>query len=116
MAENFHPMPFIAFSELQLLYRAFQNSRILAKQGLHLAFLEALQQENARSSEHAAACCSAIKKLAVNEELCCQLAEAGGVQAAMQVMDLFLGSARLCAYVRKQMLTLVNEPNVREGI
>ncbi len=64
-------------------YSAFQNSKALAKEGLHLAFLAALEGEI--GADTAAACCHAVRKLAANEEICTEVADAGGVEAALKV-------------------------------
>ncbi len=64
--------------------RAFQNGRTLAKEGAPLALLAVLRRAGA-APEVVAAACGAVKRLAVNEDICMEFADAGGVQACLEV-------------------------------
>ena len=71
-------------SLIKLLYdRAFQNSKSLAGSGLHLQILEILKESQKASKT--AACCQALKKLCVNDELCKQAVTEGGLEATIKV-------------------------------
>ncbi len=67
------------------LSRAFQNGRTLAKAGAPAALLAILQRGSAMAEpDMAAAACGAIKRLAVNDEICTDFADAGGVETCLQ--------------------------------
>lgn len=67
------------------LARAFQNGRTLAKAGAPATLLAILQRGSASAEpDVAAAACSAIKRLAVNDEICTEFADAGGVETCLQ--------------------------------
>ena len=68
--------------------RVFQNSKALSQAGLHLEFVKVLGS-SLGDQEAAAACCSAIRKLACNDELCSEVARAGAVQMALEVGDAY---------------------------
>ena len=65
-------------------HRAFNNSRTLAQQGAPLALL-AILREGKVDTASLAAVCTAAKKVAANEEICKELADAGAVHTTMQV-------------------------------
>lgn len=64
--------------------RAFNNSRTLAQQGAPLALLAILKDPKVDTASLAAVC-SAAKKVAANEDICKELADAGAVGVTMQV-------------------------------
>lgn len=67
-----------------MCFRAFNNSRTLAQQGAPLALLAILKDARVDTGSLAAVC-SAAKKVAANEEICKELADAGAVNITMQV-------------------------------
>ena len=72
--------------------RAFQNGRVIAKAGAPEALLRVLQGERGREPAVAAAACNALRRLAVNDDICNEFADAGGVDTTMQVTHrLFAG-------------------------
>jgi hypothetical protein len=66
--------------------RAFQNGRTLAKEGLLEAILQTLKQ--GASPAVVTAMLSAAKRLAVNDEICREFADAGGLEASLTVKPL----------------------------
>jgi hypothetical protein len=86
--------------------RAFQNSKALALDGVHLAFIRVLKREKP-PADLAAACCVAVRKLACNDELCAELAGDGGVQLAIQVRHPLPGLS-----IRQDMRTMVTDRTI----
>ena len=73
--------------------RAFQNGRTLAQAGAPLALLAVLRPAGA-APEVVAAACGAVKRLAVNEDICMEFADAGGVKACLEVCASLLAGQR----------------------
>ncbi|KAK9808657.1 hypothetical protein WJX72_001431 [[Myrmecia] bisecta] len=96
--------------------RAFQNARTLAKGGAALALLEVLQRQRAEPPELAAAVCSATKRLAANEEICKEFAEAGGVHTCMQVLRDGMHNAALVRSACSLLRQLANSDSIKESI
>ncbi len=70
--------------------RAFQNGRTIANAGALEAMFGILQRENSAAAatghpELVAAVCGAMRRIAVNDELCTEFADLGGLAATMQV-------------------------------
>ena len=68
--------------------RAFQNGRAIAKAGAPEAMLAAMQDHMAASAhtpQVPTAVCSALRRIAVNDDICKEFADAGGVTVTMQV-------------------------------
>lgn len=65
--------------------RAFQNGRAIAKAGAPEALLLVLRSEQGREPGVAAAACNALRRIAVNDDICNEFADAGGVDTTMQV-------------------------------
>ena len=63
--------------------RAFQNGRQLASAGLHTALLAVLHRQAVEVE--AAAVFTALKKVAVNDDICQEIADGGGVELCLQV-------------------------------
>ncbi len=68
--------------------RAFQNGRAIAKAGAPEATLAAMQDHLA-SGTHVphipTAVCNALRRIAVNDQICMEFADAGGLTVTMQV-------------------------------
>lgn len=70
--------------------RAFQNGRTIANAGALEAIFNILQRENSTAAaaghpELVAAVCGAMRRIAVNDEICTEFADLGGLAATMQV-------------------------------
>ena len=66
-----------------MMRRAFQNSKALASQGLHLRFLQILKQSV--EPVKVSACCQALKKLCVNDEICKVAVAEAAVETTVKV-------------------------------
>ncbi len=68
--------------------RAFQNGRAIAKAGAPEAMLAAMRECTTgaeRASQLVTAVCGALRRIAVNDDICTEYADAGGVAVTMQV-------------------------------
>ena len=68
------------------LRRAFQNGRALAADSVHMILLAVLKRDSSPPVDVSAAACAAIKKVAVNDEICNEIADAGGVSLCLKVI------------------------------
>eukprot|EP00884_Botryococcus_braunii_P005371 jgi/Botrbrau1/14835/Bobra.0278s0005.1 len=93
--------------------KAFQNGRTMAKEGVLEAMLEVLTREP--SPAVMTALLSAAKRLAVNEEICRDFADAGGLKASLSALQSNMGDASLvksaCGLVRQ----LANSDELKEA-
>jgi hypothetical protein len=72
--------------------RAFQNGRAIAKAGATEALLGVLTGEEASHAPAvAAAVCNAMRRIAVNDDICNEWAELGGVEVTMQALRSAVG-------------------------
>lgn len=72
--------------------RAFQNGRTMANAGALKALLGLLQRENSAAAaagnpDLLAAVCGAMRRIAVNDDICTEFADMGGLAATMQVLQ-----------------------------
>lgn len=85
------PHEHAAGSESLLHCRAFQNGRTIANAGALEAMYGILHRENntevaAGHPDLVAAVCSAMRRIAVNDDICTEFADLGGLNATMQVL------------------------------
>ena len=74
--------------------RAFQNGRAIAKAGAPEAMLAAMRDcptSAERAPQLVTAVCGALRRIAVNDEICTEYADAGGVAVTMQVSATCIG-------------------------
>lgn len=85
--------------------RAFPNARQLAKEGAALQLVAALQSHDQLPQEATVALANALRQVAANEEICQEVAGAGGVQLALKVLEAGLADAilarALCSLLRQ---------------
>ncbi|KAL4433644.1 hypothetical protein ABPG75_000085 [Micractinium tetrahymenae] len=85
--------------------RAFPNARQLAKEGAALQLVAALRSHERLPQETTIALANALRQVAANDEICQEVAGAGGVQLALQVMEAGLADAvlarALCSLLRQ---------------
>ena len=77
-----------ALRECVLYLRAFQNGRAIAKAGAPEAMLAAMRDHlagGAAAPQIPTAICNALRRIAVNDDICKDFADAGGVTVTMQV-------------------------------
>jgi hypothetical protein len=67
--------------------RAFPNARALAKEGAAKQLVDSLRGHAELPAEAVAALATALKQIAANEEICQEVAGAGGVQLALQILE-----------------------------
>lgn len=76
--------------------RAFQNGRAIAKAGAPEAMLAAMHRHIGTPIQQIpTAICSALRRIAVNDDICKEFADAGGVTVTMQVGYLLALSLKL---------------------
>ena len=81
-------IPSILSSHDACMCRAFQNGRGIAKAGAPEAMLAAMRDHVASGTaapQIPTAVCSALRRIAVNDQICMDFADAGGVTVTMQV-------------------------------
>ena len=74
--------------------RAFQNGRAIAKAGAPEAMLAAMRDRMTRAErapQLVTAVCGALRRIAVNDDICTEYADAGGVAVTMQVSATCIG-------------------------
>ena len=67
--------------------RAFPNARALAKEGAGAALVEALRGHEALPQGATVALATALKQVAANDDICQEVAAAGGVQLALAILE-----------------------------
>ncbi|KAK9843790.1 hypothetical protein WJX81_006589 [Elliptochloris bilobata] len=98
--------------------RAFQNGRMLAKAGAPAALLAILQRGDGELArpDVAAAVCGALKRLAVNDEICVEFADAGGVDTCLQVLRQGLGIAAVVRSAAGLLRQLAGSDSVKAAL
>ncbi|BDA43881.1 Armadillo repeat-containing protein 6 [Coccomyxa sp. Obi] len=101
--------------------RAFQNGRTIANAGALEAMFGILQRENSTAAaaghpELVAAVCGAMRRIAVNDEICTEFADLGGLAATMQAVRKGMGSAAVSRSGFGLLRQLANSDAIKNAI
>ncbi|CAL8469870.1 g9412 [Coccomyxa elongata] len=101
--------------------RAFQNGRTIANAGALEAMFNILQRENSTAAtgghpELVAAVCGAMRRIAVNDEICTEFADLGGLAATMQAVRKGMGSAAVSRTGFGLLRQLANSDAIKNAI
>lgn len=94
--------------------RCFQNARMLSKAGGHLTLLQLLPTADEQAVPGLIAdICMAIKKLAVNDDICKELADAGALDITLPMPQKYLSYPAVCKACCALLRQLANSDSIR---